>query len=589
MSTDLPPDSGGGTSTREGESSFGVRRPRRGRLSVLAVAAAVLLAGGGGAYWASTAGDGDPDPASADADRDLPTLALDGFTGTTERIAAAPGTAEAGDRDGQGDTPIAAEPRVVYRAAGALPEDGPDSARVYHGSGPPERSAVARLAAALKVPGTPRLRHGSWEVGTTADGQGPVLRVSSDTMGHWSYLRYGQQPEQPSPPDTGPGSGPPRPPAAAAPEPGPGAGTSGSTDSNTDEDVPPVSEERAKRAAAPVLKALGLVDSPIDAGATRGAVRVVAVQPELDGLRTDRWQTELMVGADGGLVQGNGRLARPEQGEEYPVLSAERTLKELNGHGVPGPRTAVACRTAPTAPPELPDSAEQQPNAKASGDGKEAVPAPKPDEPERDDADDADHASVCGSTRGARTARVTGAEFGLAAYHSRGEQLLVPSWLFEVADTPSTAPHRTVSYPAVEPRYLGPADQRSPSAAGGTGDSGRGGDAPPPPGRDLPTEAPATPGTAGPRIDSYSTHGRTLTLRFAAGACSTYRGTAEETADAVTVRVLEKPSNSGKACILVAKPGRVQVTLDEPVGDRTIVDHAGRKLPRSPDDRQPAG
>jgi hypothetical protein len=146
---------------------------------------------------------------------------------------------------------------------------------------------------------------------------------------------------------------------------------------------------------------------------------------------------------------------------------------------------------------------------------------------------------------------IESAVFGLAAHSLDGRRALVPSWLFEVAPG-GGSPYR-VTQPAVAPQYL-----RTP--------------APPEPG------GPARP--AGPRIESYSTAGQTLSLRFWGGMCSDYAGHADEGGTAVKAAVTASVPDPKKICPALIKEQSVTVTLDRPLGDRPVVDAAtGVKVP----------
>ena len=99
------------------------------------------------------------------------------------------------------------------------------------------------------MPGTPRPVGQAWKIGADKDGAGPLLQVNKQAPGTWTFARFGPSPGGdncqkvevcPSRGDRGQRAGA-RPGAA------------------------PVSEEAAKKAAAPVLKALGQSDAKLDA------------------------------------------------------------------------------------------------------------------------------------------------------------------------------------------------------------------------------------------------------------------------------------------------------------------------------------
>ncbi|MFD8199849.1 hypothetical protein [Streptomyces sp. NPDC059701] len=470
------------------------RRPRA--VAVASVAAAVLAVGVGGAYLATSASDGDSDggtSSGAPGDDTPPPLALDGY-----------GTPSPGGRGG-GDTngiaPGEPDPHgVTYRAAGPLPE-GPGSAPVYGARGEVGQEEVARLAAALGIEGAPRLQGGAWKAGNAKDGAGPLLTVNRQAPGTWTFQRY-----TPGTDDCRKG------PACKAPSAG-GA---------------PVSEEAAKRAAAPVLKALGQDDAKLDASQVMGARRAVNAEPEVGGLPTYGWTTGVVVGAQGEVVGGSGQVKAPVKGDTYPVLDAKETLALLNAPGG-GSRAGIGGCTGPVPAQEDMPQGPCGPSAGVSG---------KP------------------GTSGGQTVTVRDAVFGLATQSVRGRPTLVPSWLFEVR-APGTEDVFTVTYPAVEPKYLtSPAP--SPSPSGGS------------------ASAPASPHDV--PVSGYTAEGSELTVHFTGGVCSDYKATAKEDAGRVTVTVTETP-HPDRICILIAKEYTRTVTLGGPLGDRKVVGTDGQGVP----------
>ncbi|MFC5800320.1 hypothetical protein [Streptomyces formicae] len=456
-------------------------RRRRSRLAVASVAAAVLLAGGGGAYWATSASDGGSGTAPG-ARTSPPPLALDGAAETGPPSGIAPG-----EPDPAG---------VRYRAAVELP-DGPESAPVYRASGTVGAADATRLAAALGVPGTPRAVGDLWKIGAEKDSGGPMLQVNRKAPGTWTFARFGPTPKGDDCTRVKPCPGGGAPPA----------GTSG-------ESVhPPVSEEAAKKAAAPVLAAVGQGDARLDATQTLDALRVVNADPLVGGLPTYGWTTGITVGADGQVVGGSGQLAKPVKGADYPVTGAQETLKRLNGAQLAKPSIG-GCATP--------------------------VPADKPAapcEPER---------------RAAPAVTISGAVFGLAVHSVAGRPALVPSWLFEV-DTEGDARPYTITHPAVAPEFLKPASTSPPKPE---------------------PEPSGLPETSDRQVESYavSADGRTLTLRFWGGVCSDYSGAAEESATEVRVRIVEKRQDPDRVCIMIAKELTEKVVLDRPLGDRKVLD-----------------
>ncbi|MFF7264330.1 hypothetical protein ACFZCL_29215 [Streptomyces sp. NPDC008159] len=452
---------------------------RRSRVVVASVAAAVLLVGGGGAFLAATTsgGSGDDSGRSAGSDGTPPPLALDGYGG-----GGSPGIAP-GEPDPNG---------VTYEAVGELP-DGPDSAPVYRAEGQVTAAEVARLAKALGVEGEPRAEGESWRVGTTRDGSGPTLHVGRQAPGAWTFSRFTPGTDNCQKVDV----------CTAVPPAG---------------DADPVSEAAARKAAMPILKAVGQDDAKLDVSRLLDAVRVVNADPEVGGLPTYGWATNLQVGADGTVVGGSGNVKAPVKGDTYPVVDAERALKLLNesGQGV-----GVADEDG-TPPPSKPRS---QPMT------------------------------------------VEGAVFGLASHQIAGRPALVPSWLFEVRPPQKAAAGFTVTYPAVDPKYLAPSSQPE-EPTEGPEDPNVPGDRPP-----------ADPTTRNVPVQGYTVDGRELTVSFWGGVCSEYTATATEKSGEVTVTVTGT-SQPGRVCIMIAKAMERTVRLDGPLGDREVVGPDGEEIPK---------
>lgn len=500
------------------------RPRRRSPLAIASVAAAVLLAGGGGAYWASTAaGGGTQDPGAAQKDGSPKPLALDGFASTgAEGIA--PGEPNPYGRQ--------------YKAEGKLP-DGPESAPVYRTAAKVSRAEVARLAKALDVAGTPRADHGVWKVGGAKDAMSPVLQVSQKAPGGWSYTAYGS-PGGTScvqPPDTNVGTQPSDTQSSDAKGSGKscpsyrggatdskgskseGSGSKGSAGSDK-----AVSEAKAKRAAQPVLDALGLDDAKLDARQLYGAVRVVKADPVLDGLPTYGWRTSLQVAADGQLVGGDGLLSKPAEDDTYPLIGAAEAMKRLNKGGA----TADGSGSADDAPGKA-EPAEKAPEEAATGSASSA----------------ADKVTVRKAT------------LGLAARSVDGRRALVPSWLFQVGPSSADDAMNTVTYPAVDPKFI-----KKPSPSG-TAPSSK-------PGEDQVDD-----------ITSYTVAGKTLTVRFWGGVCESYSVSAKESSSQVKLEIKGKRLHPGRPCILIAKQIDKKVELDKPLGDRKVVDaRTGEAVPK---------
>ncbi|GBQ01062.1 hypothetical protein SSP531S_24920 [Streptomyces spongiicola] len=515
-STERPQNSADGAGGPEGGA---VRRLRRSPLAVASVAAAVLVAGGGGTWFAATAldggggvrgGDGGAAPGTGP---EPPPLALDGATGIA-----------VGEPGPYG---------VRYRAQGGLP-DGPGSARLHEVNGTVGKAQVEALAEALGVPGEPLLRGDVWKAGADGDAGGPMLQVNRQAPGTWTFSAFGPPKGDDcaggkdvcDPPATGPAA--PRPPNA-----------------------PAVSEAAAKKAAAPVLAALGLGDARLDARQVLGAHRVVRADPLVGGLPTYGWSTSVHVAADGTIGNGSGQLVRPAAGPEYPVVGAEEALKRLNAErSAGGPVGIGGCATpGPLAEGKPP---EEKPAEGKPAEGKPAAPC----EPES------------GAPVPAEVVKVTGAEFGLAVRSLEGRPALVPSWLF-ATESRTGAPGATVVFPAVAPEYLKSAAERPP--------------APPATAVPSPPDDSKLPETSIRSVESYAVakDGRTLTLRFWGGVCSTYSAEAEETGSEVKVKIIVSRPDPGRVCILIAKELTEEVTLSEPLGDRTVVDEeSGDAVPR---------
>ncbi|WP_066943651.1 hypothetical protein [Streptomyces lushanensis] len=471
------------TSTERPENS--TNRPRRRRSPlVAAVAAAVLIAGGGGAYFATSAfgGSGADDTGGGSGtpggDRIPPPVA-----GTPPPLGIAPG-----EPDPRGFT---------YRAKGELP-DGPRTARVHRVDGAVTANEVARLAEALGVAGTPRSDGMYWKAGTDKDGSGPLLRVTKQAPGTWTFDRFGP---------AGAGSDNCLKGKSCPSVGGTGAGAGGA-----------VSEAAAKRAAAPVLKALGQGDADLDATQLMGAVRVVNADPVVGGLPTYGWSTSVQIGADGHVVNGVGQLTAPEPGRTYPVIAAAEALKELNkaSADLGGGGPAADCATA--MPLE---------DGKAADRCEPPVPA------------------------GAKPVEIDGAVFGLALRTLEGGGALVPAWLFEVAPG-GGAPSQTLVQLATAPESLA---------------------------RSEPPSAPE-PEQSDPGLMSYRVDGQTLALRFMGGVCGTYTAHADESGTAVKVRISHSDSGPDQVCVAMARTQTAKVTLERPLDGRRVVDaETGKRVP----------
>ncbi|MFQ6143065.1 hypothetical protein ACLMNJ_08290 [Streptomyces seoulensis] len=398
---------------------------------------------------------------------------------------------------------------TTYRAAGALPA-GPGSAPVYTARGEVGRAEVARLAKALGVAGTPAAEARAWRVGAVKDGSGPVLRVDRQAPGSWTFSRYAPGTDDCKGSVCGRG---PVAPAGRA-----------------------VSAAAAEKAAAPVLAAVGQGDARVDASRIMGAQRAVTADPTVGGLPTDGWTTDLVVGVRGELVGGSGQVKTPVKGDTYPVLSARRTLDLMNAAPRTDHRMGVGgCASAVP----LKDRLEAPCGASSAG----------------------------GAVKG-DVLTVDKAVFGLASRTSEGRRALVPSWLFQVRGAPGQEDF-TVTYPAVDPRYLAP-----PATASAT---------PPASPSGRPEPRPSGSGTAAPvtrdvPVTAYGVRDGGLTVTFEGGVCSEYTAVAREAADRVTVTVTEKRW-PGRVCIAIAKEYRRTVPLEHPLGERKVVRADGDPVP----------
>nr|WP_240436949.1 hypothetical protein [Streptomyces sporangiiformans] len=482
-------------------------RLRRTPVAVASVAAAVLLIGGGGAYIATTASGGGDDRGGSGTpggDSTPPPLALDGYTESgTNGIAP-------GEPDPNG---------VTYRADGKLP-DGPSSAPVYRAKGEVTTAEVAALAKALDVEGKPAAEGDAWKVGGTKDGSGPSLQVNKKAPGIWTFSRFAA------------GTDDCRSTTVCASD-----GNSEAPQGSADAEGDPVSVDAAKKAAAPVLKAIGQDDAKLDVSELVGAIRVVNADPEFGGLPTYGWTTSVQVGADGQVVGGSGELKKPVKGDTYPVLGARKTLDLLNESGAGGGRVGIGGCTASVPTKDKNEAPCERTPSKSESKSDEVV--------------------------------VEGATFGLASHFVDGRQALVPSWLFEIR--PEGAKESfTVTHPAVEPEYLTAPEQPSPRPS----ESGK---------PDEPGDEPSTaPEERDVKVEGYSADGKKLTVRFTGGVCSDYSASAKESGDTVTVRVTEKPLK-GKVCIMIAKTFHETVELKEPLGDREVAGTDGKALPLEKD------
>ncbi|HEY5836355.1 hypothetical protein [Streptomyces sp.] len=555
------------------------RSARRPRLTVVAVATAVLLAGGGGAYWAATADGGRGDTQASQGTPEP--LRLDGH-----------------DEMARSDGATGPNGGARYELTGTLPE-GPASAAVYRTTGEIGKDAVRHLADLLGVSGPVTSEYDAWRVGGSTDGGGPALLVSKEAPGTWSYSHYGPPaggarpdgreksvapPEKAVPPEKAGGgtSDPASPPdlgAGSAPADGsvtstvvpdgaPGtapdsatssaSGTASGSVTATGSGAPPVPEAKARVVAAPVLAGLGLSDARIDATGTVGALRTVSADPVVGGLPTHGWATSLQIGSDGVLTLGYGRLAPLVKGATYPVVGAEQALKELNATSPVEPSDhGIASCVAPMPRPMPMPMPEVKPAPSGPSDDR-TLP----------------HTMPCVPGNGHPT-EVRGAAFGLALEFVSGRQTLVPAWLFDTA--PAGVSRTTVvAGTAVDPSYIRRGGALENPAPGGITPLPPEATAVPggPPQQTDPVE-PADPGAPRhERVTAYRTSGTVLTVTFWGGVCDTYKAAADETDTQVRVSVTATPlnPNGDGVCPAIAKQLTASVRLAQPLGDRTVVD-----------------
>ncbi|MGW2812034.1 hypothetical protein [Streptomyces sp. NPDC001415] len=486
------------------------RRSRRTPLILAAAAVAVLAVGGGGAYWASTTSSGGGSTPGENGAP--PPLALD----------STPGGQGGSSGGGNGIAPGEPDPNgVVYKASVKLP-GGPGKASVFQPRGMVSEADATRLARALGVEGAVRLEGDSWKAGVTKDGSGPVLTVTQKAPGTWTFARYGTGGSDNCP------KGKMCPMHTTGADTGGGAGTGADSGSGG-----PVSEQAAKAAAAPVLKALGQDDAKLDAKEILASARVVNADPVVDGLPTYGWTTGIQVGPDGQVVGGSGQLKTPDKGATYPVISADQTLAQLNSHVTQRPKSKDCTGPVPL---------DGQPT-------KGRLPS-----------DPQGNIQPCKQPTPS-TVTIDGAAFGLAAQFVDGTPTLVPSWLFQVK--PDAGQPFTITAPAVAPQYV----TKPPTGA------------PVPP----PSGSPTTPGERGQALESYAVapDGRTLNVTFWGGVCSTYTATADESGDGVRVKVTGQIKDPKKMCVMLAKQQTVSVELHQAIGTRKVLDaDTGKELPK---------
>jgi hypothetical protein len=433
-------------------------------------------------------------------------------------------------------------------ASGELPE-GPATAADYRFDGGPTREQAADLADVLGLDGTVEDAGGAWTV-MGSDPDGPALSVVRDAPGFWSYAQ-GAVIAEPADPDT-----------AVSSDDDPGG--------VTEVAGPPPSKAEALDAVEPLLAELSLSDASVEASRTTAEGRTVSVTPEVDGLPVAGMETQLTVGPGGELVTGWGSWV-PEvtAGEERETIGAQEALDAYNGRGADA-----------EVPAELPAELPMEPQCAAEGGSGPAEIAPVP--PEDGDYLEVPPAEPCGEVAKPDPVEVT-TEFGLALHYSRDEALLVPSWLFHATTRDDL--DLPLWYPAV-PFEIGSSSGNDSvtDSAPGAGAGGDGGTAPGDPG---PAEEPGAGseagdlelGAPGMSVESYDASGRTLSLSFWGSVCDDYEATAEESAEEIVVHVEPTNPDEERMCVMSAESETAEVTLSEPVGDRTVVDWNGQEIP----------
>jgi hypothetical protein len=264
---------------------------------------------------------------------------------------------------------------------------------------------------------------------------------------------------------------------------------------------------------------------PVNRFSGAAGARTVRVDPELDDAPTTGFETSVTVDSTG-ILTASGSLGEPRPSDRYPVISADDAVKLIAAMPVP----LIACAES-------------------------TVPVPP--------------GPACGGPM-----EVTGATFGRSMQWEGASErpLLVPSWLFDLKG--ATEPLAIV---AVDPAYL--ADPRP--ADPGDGASGSGGGSVPgspgtaDPGAPVAPVAPAVePSVATSRFEwvSLVDGGAALRVSFFGGvdSCYSYSVVAKESADRVSLRLMEK--SSGGICDDMAQEYERTVQLAKPLGSRTVVD-----------------
>jgi hypothetical protein len=151
------------------------------------------------------------------------------------------------------------------------------------------------------------------------------------------------------------------------------------------------------------------------------------------------------------------------------------------------------------------------------------------------------------------------AELGLALDISEEQPVLVPSWLFRASGAGPAGPF-AADHPAIDTEFATPADEGE-----GAGEA-------------VPAEPGDLPGE-GWSVAPHEPSDTTLTLRFWSSPCDEYAVVAEESGDRVTLDLELTNPDPERVCVMLAEERTGTVTLDEPVGDRTLTGPTGEDLP----------
>ncbi|MFE7136045.1 hypothetical protein ACFVIM_34880 [Streptomyces sp. NPDC057638] len=510
-------------------------RSRRWRLPLIAGVALAAVVAGGGVLVAT-----DPGAArTADGERTLPAPVA------TPTSAIAPGE----------PAPLSAVgPGTVYEVrAGALGRTtGPQRAAVHHadGSGVPV-AEVTRLGRALGLTGAPERDGPYWRIWADRDGAGPVLQVHNAGAGEWIYhggenRRTGAGCVQGTACPSGVGLGPGL--ARLAPSLTPGK----------------LDEAWARRAAAPVLRAIGMADAQVTVEAARGPGRTVTARAVVGGLPVHGLGATVEVAENGRVSHGQGALDRFTRAGSPEIFTAQEAIDQSNSHALAASDDQVTDCAVPVPLSEggtAKNSTQPQEDGASVSSGilpQKPEPLPEPGRPTPLTAPGLP--DPCAQPTPAQRQRmtVTRAVLGLWHQYLNGRPTLTPAWLLTLQ------PHGKAAKPFESPLSA----VEAPPA----------GSVPPAP-PNAPPAAPSPPDFLG-----YTATGRTLTLAFEGGVCGGYTAEAEESATEVRVRRHEKPSDG--VCVALAVTRTVKVTLEKPLGDRRVVaDESGRTLrlaPKSP-------